>query len=109
MVNTYTHTRLNDEVHSIAGYYCPLKEGKLCYNGREVLYILGQATVDNSCCANGCWQYAMVPGYILHWQNDRDDAGQFTSQIEPITDGKAQETIRRLVRETTGVNQVDFR
>jgi hypothetical protein len=108
-MSTYTHARLNDEVHSIAGYYCPEKEGRLQYNGREVLYVVGQATVDNSCCANGCWEYALVPGYVLHWQNDIDEAGQPTSQVEPVSDSAAQEAIRKMIRESACVSQVNFR
>jgi hypothetical protein len=108
-MSTYTHTKLNDEVHSISGYYCPQKEGTLPYKGRDVLFVVGQATVDNSCCANGCWEYAFVPGYILHWQNHTDGAGQLISEVEPIRDTGARADISRIIKDSVGVNQVDFR
>jgi hypothetical protein len=108
-MSTYTHPKLNDEIHSISGFYCPQKEDRLPFNGREVLYVLGQATVDNSCCANGCWSYAFVPGYILRWQSKTDDSGQPVSEVEPVRDRDAQSAISRLIKDSAGVNQVDFR
>jgi hypothetical protein len=108
-LSQYTHAELNNEIHSIAGYYCPFKEGRLPYDGREVLYVLGQATVDNSCCANGCWSYALVPGYILNWQNAKDASGKPVSEVEPIRDPGVQAAVRRTIQETAGVTQVDFR
>lgn len=105
----YTHADLNSEVHSIAGYYCPLKEGKLQYNGREVLYVLGQATVDNSCCANGCWQYALVPGYIVRWEYGANADGLAVSEVEPIRDSATQAAVSQIIKTSNGINQVNFR
>jgi hypothetical protein len=108
-MSTYTHAKLNDEVHSISGYYCPRIENRLSYNGKEVLYVVGQATVDNSCCANGCWEYALVPGYILHWQSGTDEAGQPVSEVEPIRDSETKAAISQIIKDSAGVHQVDFR
>jgi hypothetical protein len=108
-MSTYTHARLNDEVHSISGFYCPRKEGVLPYKGREVLFVIGQATMDNACCTNGCWEYALVPGYVVRWQDRTDPGGQPLSEVEPIRDSAARADIGRLIKDSSGVNQVDFR
>ncbi|MBN1190343.1 MAG: hypothetical protein JXA46_11365 [Dehalococcoidales bacterium] len=104
----YTHAKLNDEVHSIAGYYCPLKEDRIQYNGREVLYVLGQATVDNSCCANGCWEYAIVPGYIVRREYKTGADGLAVSEVEPIPEGEDRSAVSRIIKSSSGVNQVNF-
>ncbi|MFC2060312.1 hypothetical protein ACFLTZ_04380, partial [Chloroflexota bacterium] len=60
-MNKYTHLELDEDIICIAGYYTPLKEVRLQYNNREVLYVIGQAVVDSSCCGTGSWGYALVP------------------------------------------------
>ena len=88
----YTHQKLNEDSHCIAGYYTPQKEVRLKYNNREVLYVIGQAVVEASCCGNKSWNYALVPGYIINWQNKRNEAGLPVSEVEPISDEAPQET-----------------
>lgn len=107
-MTTYTHTELNQEVRSIAGYYSPQKEVRFKYQGREVLYILGQANIEASCCASGCWQYALVPGYIVRWQSGKSDSGQPVSEVESISDDQARQNIARQIKETECVSSVEF-
>jgi len=108
MARTYTHLSLNDEVCSISGHYCPRQEVRAMVNGREILYVVGQATVDGSCCANGDWDYALVPGFILNWQNSKNESGQPTSEIEPITDFDTRTAISQLIKSSSTVTQVNF-
>jgi hypothetical protein len=108
MFRTYTHLELDDEVRSISGYYCPQKEVRMKYDGREVLYVMGQANVDASCCANGCWEYALVPGFIVEWQKEKTDSGLWVSEVEPISDGETKAEVRQKIKEAEAVSQVDF-
>lgn len=108
-MSSYTHARLDDEVHSISGYYCPHKEDILPYKGRKVLFVIGHATLDNSCCTNGCWEYAYVPGYVVRWQDGTAPGGQPVSEVEPVRDSAARADISRLIKDSAGVKQVDFR
>jgi len=108
MVNKYTHLELNKEVSSIAGYYVPQKEVRLKYDNREVLYVIGQAVIESSCCAAGSWGYAVIPGYILKWQNETNEAGLPVSEIEPISNEEARKNISRLITEAEAVSQVEF-
>ena len=107
-MNKYTHLELDNEISSIAGYYCPRKEVRLKYDGQEVLYVLGQANIENSCCANGCWEYALVPGYIIEWKSEKDNSGLRVTTVEPIKDNETRAKIRQLIKETDTVSQVDF-
>jgi len=60
-MSEYTHLKLNEDVYAIAGYYTPQKEIRLKCNNREVLYVIGQAVIESSCCGSGSWEYAIVP------------------------------------------------
>ena len=75
MTQKYTHQELDCDVLVPRGYYTPLKEVKLKYGDREVLYIVGHAVVESSCCGASDWPYALVTGYIVNWQNETNQAG----------------------------------
>ena len=86
----YTHLPLGADVPAFSGYYMPEKEVRLPFNGREILYIIGQVVVETACqeitCTAGSSYYAMVPGYILRWQYRKNKEGFPLSKIEAITD-----------------------
>ena len=104
----YTHLELNQDIKAVAGYYTPLKEVRLSYNGQEVLYVVSQAIVDASCCGTSDFSYALVPGYIIRWQPETNKDGLPISEVEPISDRTAQGKIRKLIQETEHVSQTEF-
>ncbi len=104
----YTHLELNKEVNFISGYYIPLKEVRLKFNGREVLYVVGQAVVQSSCCAGGSRGYVLVPGYIIHWQNEENINGLPTSEVEPVSDKPSQDNIREIIKEGEHITDIQF-
>ena len=108
-VNKYTHLELNTTIEALAGCYTPQKEVRLQYNDREVLYVIGQMVVDASCCGVSDCQYALVPGYIIRWQSEKNEEGLPVSEIEPITDKAIQDNIRKSIQETEHVSQIEFR
>lgn len=109
MTREYTHQPLNMEVHSIAGWYELEKEEVMEINGVELLYIVGDVTVDNSCCGvMGCQQYALVPGYVQRWKYRQNEVGLWISEVESVTDLKACEEITRLLKEKELISQVQF-
>lgn len=98
MPSKYTHLKLNEDYATgIAGYYTPQEEVKLEYNGREVLHVIGRAVIEASCCGVGSWTYNTIPGYIVDWQNSKNEDGLAVSEVEPITDETARANIRRLI------------
>ncbi len=111
MSTKYTHLELGKEVIAgITGYYTPQKEVRLKHNGREVLYVIGQAVVESSCCGGGAgsWIYAIVPGYVVSWQNTRNEAGLPVSEVESISDEEAQANIRRTIETNEGASLIGF-
>ena len=110
MANTleYTHLKLNEDVYNKTGYYTPQKEVRLKYNDREVLYVVGQAVIESSCCGVGNWGYVTVPGYILNWQNETNEAGLPVSEVEPISDKAIRENISQIIKEAELISQIEF-
>ena len=110
MINNleYTHLELNKDVNCLAGYYTPEKEVRLTYNNREVLYVVGQVVIESSCCGSGSRGYAIVPGYILNWQNKTNEAGLPVSEVEPISDKATRENISRIIKEAEVISQIEF-
>ena len=108
MSREYTHLELDKDLKCVAGYYTPQKEVRLKYNNREILYVVGQSVVESSCCGIGSWEYGIVPGYILNWQNKRNEAGLPVSEVEPISDKTAQDNIRNIIQSRETVSQIEF-
>lgn len=108
MANKYTHLELDKEIRSISGYYSPLKEVRLKQNGREVLYVVGRATIEAACCGCGTWMYAIVPGYVMKWQGEQNKDGLPTTDVEPVLDKSVQKEVSQIIKEKEGVSQVEF-
>jgi hypothetical protein len=87
MIKEYSH-ELGKEILSISGRYKLEKEEKLEHNGREILYVIGNAVIDSSCCGSGGCRYAVVPGFIVSWKTKTYEGGFQTSEVEPITEQK---------------------
>ena len=109
MRTKYTHLELDQDVAiGIGGYYTPQQEVRLKYNGKEVLYVTGQAVVESSCCNVGSWVYAVVPGYIVDWQSSQNDTGLPVTEVEPIADKQVQEEIRQLIQKKEAASLISF-
>ena len=104
----YTHLELNRDIEALAGHYTPLKEARLAYNGREVLYIVSEAVIDAACCGAARYNAVRVPGYIIRWQGGTNKEGLQVSEVEPITDPQARDRIREIISETEPVKQTEF-
>ena len=104
----YIHRGLNQQITAIGGHYVLVKEARLPYAGREVLYLVGHAAFDSTCCGTGGCAYALVPGLIASWHSNQTEDGLAISRIEPIQDAEAQKKIRRLIERSETVQQVLF-
>jgi hypothetical protein len=107
MTKTYTH-ELNKEIRSISGTYELHEEKRLTIDGRDILYAVGNAMVDSSCC--GVWgcRFVVVPGYIVRFKYRTDSAQQPVSVVEPISDGAVRKKIIEQLNKEEGVTQVRF-
>jgi hypothetical protein len=108
MIVDYRHEILNQEFKTISGHYAVQQEVRLPFRGREILYVVGYAEVDTSCCGTGTITYALVAGFIVTWR-DLKENGSIVSRVEPIRDQTLQAEIENLIRQREIVNQVDFR
>jgi hypothetical protein len=108
METDYVHHELNQEITAIGGHYVLVKEARLPFHGREVLYLVGHAAFDSTCCGAGGCAYALVPGFLLAWKSRTNEEGLAVSHVEPIRGTGVQQQVRRLIRDTEIVQQVSF-
>jgi hypothetical protein len=104
----YVHQGLNQQITAIGGHYVLVKEVRLPYDGREVLYLVGHAAYDSTCCGTGGCAYAVVPGLVASWHSSQTEDGLGISRLELIKDAEAQNKIRRLIERSETVQQVIF-
>ncbi len=97
MIKEYCHPELGKEVAAPAGYYVPLEENTLPFNGKKVLYTLGSICIDSSCCGRGNWNYIQVPGYLIKEHIAGDKATPPVSEIEIIKDENDRSQIMQLL------------
>ena len=104
----YIHRGLNQQITAIGGHYVLVKEVRLPYDGREVLYLVGHAAFDSTCCGTGGCAYALVPGLVASWHSNQTEDGFAISRLEPIRGEETQSKIRRLIERSETVQQVIF-
>jgi hypothetical protein len=108
VLKDYIHPVLNEEIRTISGHYVLSTENRLPFNDRQVLYFIGCALVDSSCCGKGGCTYALVPGYIRQWKYKLNAGNLSVTQVEPIRDKGVRQQLRLLIREKEGIQQVNF-
>jgi len=104
----YVHHELNQEITAIGGHYVFIEENMFSFHGRKVLYLIGHALFDTTCCGTGGCGYALVPGFIENWKYNTTEEGLPISRLEPIRDKTSKEEIQRLIKNKEVVNQVVF-
>ena len=104
----FAHPALGREVTAIGGHYVFTRERRLRCQDREILYLVGYAVVDTSCCGMGGCAYALVQGFILKWKYKTNCDDLPVSQIEPIRDVLLQNQIRRLIQTRDKILQITF-
>ena len=108
MIREYVHEKIDSEIDTISGHYTFHKEVRLVFGERVILYTVGSAVVDRSCCGVGGCGFAVVAGYIITWKIKTDEQGKFISEVEPISDKSTQQRIVKLIKHSEIVNQVQF-
>ncbi|CAB1074437.1 hypothetical protein D1AOALGA4SA_2256 [Olavius algarvensis Delta 1 endosymbiont] len=104
----FVHPRLGQEITAIGGHYVFGKEVRVPFNGRELLYFVGYAVLDSTCCGVGGTAYVLVPGYIRQWKHKKNQNDASISLVVPIHDMTAQKQIRHLIQKKEMVFQVTF-
>ncbi len=104
----FPHPELNRAVTAIGGHCVWVKEDRLPFEGREVLYLVGYAVLDTTCCGVGGFACALVPGFVVEWKSVLSPEGRPVSRVERIRDEATQAEIRRRLRDSERVHQVNF-
>ena len=108
MLLDHSHLRLNSEVAAIGGEYAFLKEGIVRLQEKTILYYVGCAVLNSTCCGTGGVCFARVPGVVYALKYKTDDFGAPVSRVEPITDKTFQKEICKILQDTEMVHQVEF-
>ncbi len=104
----YTHGTLGEEVRFIAGSYYFSEEECLLFRDKNVLYTVGIATVDNSCCGTGGCRFIRVAGYVVSWKDSHNESGLPISMVDPIVTEEEQKEIKRLLDSHYPYSQIYF-
>ena len=104
----FIHPELNETVKAIGGEYVFIKEDTIAYGHQEVLYLVGCAIFDTTCCGTGGCCYARVPGFIRHLKYRTGEDGRPVSSVTPIVDPLVQKEIRRAIGGRETVQQIEF-
>ena len=104
----YAHTKLHQEVDSLAGYYIIKKEAKIRHNSQELFYVVGHAVVESSCCGQASFEYVNVIGYVVKWQFKTNKNGFPVSRIQPINDESLQTEIKETIRNRENIDIIYF-
>ncbi len=105
---SFVHPELNRAVTAIGGHYLWVKEERLPFEGQEVLYLVGYVVLDTTCCGVGGFAGALVPGFVVEWKSAVSPEGRPVSQVKRVRDEAIQAEIRRRIRETEPVHQINF-
>jgi hypothetical protein len=108
VLKDYIHAVLNEEIRTIGGHYILSRENRLLFNDQQVLYFIGCAVVDSSCCGTGGCAYALVPGYIRQWKYKLNAGNLSVTQVELIRDKDVRYELRLLIKAKERVQQVNF-
>lgn len=107
MNRIYTH-EIAQEFRSIGGRYELDKEGVIDWNGSAVLYAVGNAAVESSCCGTWGCRYALVAGYVIRFKFGCDEEGNPLSEVVSIEDQSVRDSITELMKKQESVSQVIF-
>ena len=108
VIQDFVHPELGREITAIGGHYVFDREIRLSYNSREVLYFVGYAVLDSTCCGVGGCAYGFVPGFIRYWKYRRNHDDCFVSKVEPIWEPAIQKDVREVIQKKEMVFQVTF-
>jgi hypothetical protein len=107
-IRDYAHQVLNQQYGGQSGYYIPRREVRLDFHGLQVLYIVGHAVVESSCCGTGNWDYVLVPGFIVNWQCGHNRSGLPTTVVEPLGGAQHMKELTSLIQSKENISCITF-
>ena len=101
----YVPDALGAEVPAPSGYYQPVQVDSLDFQGRRLLYTVGTACIEASCCGVGSWNYLRVEGYVAEAGAGADG----TIEIDTVEATEEKTAITRLLLDKHPGVRVEFR
>lgn len=95
-------------VEAIGGSYEMEGAEVLEVSGRCILYRVGTANADTTCCGVFGCRFAIVAGEVAAWQRDRDAQGRLLSDVTPILDAEFRREIARRLSAEELIQEVRF-
>ncbi|HHO77170.1 MAG TPA: hypothetical protein ENN05_12195 [Deltaproteobacteria bacterium] len=103
----FVHPVLNEEVLGIGGHYMFIREDLIDHSAGDILYLVGYALTDTSCCGVGGCGYALVAGHIVCLHVRLGEDNRHISMLSPVQERFYPE-VGRAVAYKEGVGQVHF-
>lgn len=103
----YEHP-VGDRVEYVNGAYQLTAIKTRSIAGRDILYCLGEALLDNSCCGATGLAYALVIGELVGDQARLTPLGRVVSRVNMIADTDAEAAIRATLLQIEPVSTVNF-
>lgn len=105
----YAPEGFGSEVTAPSGYYQPLEEGFAEFRGRRLLYTLGCACIEASCCGIGSWEYLRVEGYVVENSVPENERGAKEIEIDTIETAEERAVISKLLLDKHPGVRIEFR
>ncbi|UCG83778.1 MAG: hypothetical protein JSW38_02890 [Dehalococcoidia bacterium] len=105
----YTHLPQDEDIGFLERSYSVI-EGTLEYDGREVLYLLVDASDVTFCDRSHASHLASVnvKGYVVRLKYEMSEAGEAMSEIEPIVAEGDKKAITDILRARHNISAVNF-
>ena len=109
MAYIYAHLPQNEDIGFRERSYSVV-EGLLEYEGRDILYLLVDAS-DITFCDRSYASHLTsvnVKGYVTQWKYGNNEAGEALSEIESVTDEGDKRAITHILRANHNISAVNF-
>lgn len=100
--------RIPQRVEYVNGAYELHSIKRLWEQQREILYCLGEAELDNSCCGLVGLSYALVIGEMVERDVRKTSDGHSVSVVRAISDTESQRRIRAQLLASENISEVNF-
>jgi hypothetical protein len=107
--STYRPEELGKEVVAPSGYYVPIQEEVVEYDGRSLLVVRGTGCLESSCCGAGTWEYLRVEGYVLEQDYLRHKSEGLDLALETVEDEVEKAEIAALLSSRHPGARIEFR
>ncbi len=105
----FVHPELNMPVEFFGGSYFLTEEGIIHLQGKEVLYFVGVAGLDASCCGRSGCAFIKVPGFLMSGERKHNGSGRSISEVSPIVEDENRKRVNQILKEKyPEVTQIEF-